>query len=69
MIADSIPERGWEAVPDGKSGNEMLGTACNYCEFKFSCWPDVRTFRYSAGDRHLTKVVRQPADKYKEIKR
>lgn len=69
MVAGSIPERGWPAVDDGKSGNERLGTACSYCGFKFDCWPGIRTFRYSGGDRYLTKVVRLPADKIKEIKR
>ena len=46
--------------PDGKSGNMKLCTTCSYCGFKRHCWPELRTFIYSTGPRHLVKVVREP---------
>jgi hypothetical protein len=54
------PERCYEDVPDGKSGNRKLDTGCAYCGFKHECWPGLRTFLYSTGPRYLTKVVREP---------
>jgi len=60
------PERCYETVPDGKSGNEKLAVGCNYCSHKFTCWADandglgLRTFIYADGPRHLTNVVKEP---------
>lgn len=54
------PPRGFRPEPDGKSGNEKLGTFCSYCEFKKTCHPGLRTFLYSGGPRFLTKVERLP---------
>lgn len=60
------PERPYGDVPDGKSGNRKLPFKCDYCPFKKECWSDVnegkglRTFIYSNGARHLTKVEREP---------
>lgn len=54
------PERCYEDVPDGKSGNMKLDTGCSYCAHKFRCWPELRTFIYSNGPRYLTKVERVP---------
>lgn len=72
--SDSIPDRPkWERTyrgevvevaedwADGKSGNRKLATACSYCEWKDTCWPDLRTFIYSNGPRYFTKVVREPS--------
>lgn len=56
----SIPDRGFAPEPDGKSGNEKLGTKCSYCEHKHSCYPGLRTFLYSNGPRYLTTVARLP---------
>lgn len=55
-----IPERCYEDIPDGKSGNRKLATPCSYCAFKRRCWPGTRTFLYSTGPRYLTKVVKTP---------
>lgn len=52
--------RGFFPEPDGKAGNEKLGTECGYCAFKKECYPNLRTFIYSNGPRFLTKVIRQP---------
>ena len=57
---DEPPERCYEDVEDGKSGNRKLATGCSYCGFKNSCWPGLRTFAYSNGPRFLTKVVKTP---------
>lgn len=54
------PERGFNPVPDGKSGNEKLAINCSYCDRKFSCWPGVRTFLSSRGPVYLTTVKREP---------
>lgn len=54
------PERAFEPVPDGKSGNMKLGTNCSYCEFKKACYPELKTYIYSSGPRYLTTVVREP---------
>lgn len=59
LASDALPERGYPDVPDGKSGNMKLGTACSYCAFKHKCW-QPRTFLYSNGPRYLTKVARTP---------
>lgn len=55
-----IPDRPFEPVPDGKSGNTKLPTICSYCDYKHTCWPDLRTFAYSSGPRFLTTVVKTP---------
>jgi hypothetical protein len=57
---DMPPQHCYEPIPDGKSGNMKLPMGCSYCDFKFSCWPDVQTFLYSTGPRYLTTVVRDP---------
>ena len=50
----------YEDVPDGKSGNRKLSVGCSYCQFREKCYPDLRTFIYAYGPKHLTKVVKQP---------
>lgn len=57
----TCPERGFEDVEEGKSGNKKLGVNCSYCPFKKHCWPELRTFLYS-GNRpvFLTHVEREP---------
>lgn len=57
---DTPPARAYEDEPQGASGNRKLGTNCAYCEFKQTCWPNLRTFVYSNGPVHLTKVEREP---------
>lgn len=57
---DVVPDRGYFAEPDGKSGNMQLGTQCKYCDYKKKCWPGLRMFKYANGPRWLTKVVKVP---------
>lgn len=54
------PERCYDDVEDGKSGNRKLGINCSYCRFKNDCWPELRTFLYSNGPRFLTQVRKTP---------
>lgn len=55
-----VPNRDYEAVPVGKSGNTGLGFYCSYCPFKMVCWPGLKTYLYSNGPTYLTNVVREP---------
>jgi hypothetical protein len=59
--AKKPPPKAFDPVPDGKSGNMKLATNCSYCDFKYTCWPEARTFLYSNGPRYLTKVEREPS--------
>jgi hypothetical protein len=54
------PERCYEPVPEGKSGNSKLCVQCSYCSFKNTCYPGLRTFIYSTGPTYLVDVVREP---------
>lgn len=60
LRSNEPPPRGYDDVPDGKSGNRKLGVNCSYCDFKDTCWPGVRTYAYARGPVFLTKVVREP---------
>jgi len=64
----TVPNRMYEPVPDGTSGNMKLGVVCGYCHRKKSCHPEVRCFLYSNGPRFLTEVVKTPFNKYGPIK-
>lgn len=54
------PKKCYFPVPDGKSGNMKLDTACSYCSFKNTCYPELRTFLYANGPRFLTTVEKTP---------
>jgi len=64
--SDTPPDKCYSAVPDGKSGNYKLDTACMYCNYKFDCWSDsndgkgLRVFNYSTGKRYFTQVEKEP---------
>lgn len=58
--SDKVPPRGFDPIPDGASGNEKLGTNCQYCDFKKKCHPGLRTFLYSGSPRFLTTVKKLP---------
>lgn len=47
-------------VSDGKSGNIRLDVKSSYSPFKYSCFPNLRTFLYASGPVYLTKVNRVP---------
>lgn len=50
----------YDLLEDGKSGNLKLATGCSYCQFKHTCYPDLRGFYYSTGVRWLAKVENEP---------
>jgi hypothetical protein len=54
------PNRSFAPTPDGTSGNMKLGVNCSYCDFKKTCWPEVRTFLYANGPRFLVSVKNIP---------
>lgn len=60
------PEKCYQPVPEGKSGNMRLDIGCQYCPYKFHCWQDanngvgLRTFIYSTGPKYLTDVKKEP---------
>jgi hypothetical protein len=60
------PERCYNPIPDGKSGNMQLAKGCVYCRHKFECYKDsndgkgLRVFRYSNGNRYLTQTPKAP---------
>jgi hypothetical protein len=60
------PKRSFTLVPEGKSGNEKLGTECSYCPYKQECWKDtnagygLRAFSYAGKPVFLGTVVREP---------
>lgn len=60
VASDEPPARGFDPLPDGKSGNMKLGLNCSYCDFKNKCHPELRTFLYSNGPRFLTETVKEP---------
>jgi len=66
LSGSEIPERCYDPVPEGKSGNMRLDTGCSYCSHKFKCWADanngigLRTFLYARGPVHLVEVVEEP---------
>tara|TARA_R110002020_G_scaffold82192_6_gene203548 strand:- start:95 stop:949 length:855 start_codon:yes stop_codon:yes gene_type:complete len=66
VSGNTIPDRCYADIPDGKSGNYKLPIGCVYCRHKKLCWADanqgkgIRTFKYSNGNRYLVKVSKTP---------
>ena len=61
MVDGEIPEERIPTVPQSKSSeNTKLSMQCSYCEFKFLCWENLRTFIYSSGPEYLVDVVQEP---------
>ena len=62
----TVPDRCYEDIPDGKSGNRKIDIRCIFCPHKFMCWSNanggkgLRIFQYEKGKRYLTKVKREP---------
>ena len=60
------PDRCYDDVPDGASGNRKLDTGCVYCSYKFDCWHDanngtgLRAFQYATNVKYLTEVSKTP---------
>lgn len=66
LASDVVPDKCYEPVPEGESGNLRLTTGCSYCPFKKECWADsnngvgLRTFLYSKGPTHMVRVEKEP---------
>ena len=61
LVLGDIPEERIDPVPQSKTSDNMkLSMPCSYCEFKYLCWKDVRTFIYAYGPEYLTDVVQEP---------
>lgn len=67
VARDEPPPCNCGVVEDGKGGNLKLDTRASYSNFKYSCFPNLRTFLYSDGPRYLTKVVKRPAEHIVEV--
>ena len=63
---DHVPDRCYDPIADGDSGNLKLAIGCIYCSHKRECWSDcndgqgLRAFRYSRGLNYLVKVAKEP---------
>lgn len=66
--SDVMPARGYSVTESGKSGNESIHRLCEYCQFKWECYPKAKTFlKVSDGtEMTLTKIKRVPSDHYWE---
>lgn len=60
IVSGEVPDREFNPIPDGKSGNEKLDTFCSYCDFKNLCHPGIRKFVYARGPVWLTTVKKEP---------
>ena len=60
LESDTAPDLCYDSIEDGKSGNQKLSMECSYCQYKKTCWPELRTFLYYNGPKHLVKVVNEP---------
>lgn len=48
----------------GSSGNRKLDFRASYNPYKWSCFPQLRAFKYAGGIMYLTKVVKPPRNTY-----
>ena len=66
VVSDVIPDRCYDPIPDGKSGNFKLSVGCVFCSHKRECWADanagrgIRVFKYAQGKRYLVQIGKEP---------
>jgi hypothetical protein len=60
VLQTTPPTRCYSDKLDGKSGNTVLDVGCSYCAYKFSCWPNLKTYYYSTGPKYFTHVAKEP---------
>lgn len=60
VTSDQPPPRCYPDKPDGKSGNRVLSTGCSYCQHRFHCWDNLKTYIYSSGPKYFTHVEKTP---------
>jgi hypothetical protein len=46
------------------NGNVKLGWRAAYSPYKWTCFPNLRAFKYSGGLEYLSRVVKRPFNKY-----
>lgn len=68
-LKDGSPpvNRCYNPVPQGDSGNLVLGSNCKYCPFKWECWKKdandgfgLIAYDYKRGPEYFVKVVKEP---------
>ena len=66
VSSNAIPNRCYDPIPDGKSGNFKLPVGCVFCSHKRECWSDansgrgIRVFKYAQGKRYLVQIGKEP---------
>ena len=66
VASKDIPDKCYDDKPEGASGNRIIDKGCSFCDYKYRCWSDanngvgLRTFKYSNGWKHFTKVLKEP---------
>lgn len=63
VALDRPPACTCEQVSYGEGGNIALGVRASYNQYKFNCFPHIRTFLYSKGPVYLTHVEKRPMNK------
>lgn len=58
--SSDIPPLCYDIEPEGKSGNMRISKDCSYCYYKWTCYPDMRVFKYHDGLKYLVKVEKEP---------
>jgi hypothetical protein len=61
MVEGKLPRKKLDPIPQSKtSENKKLNVVCSYCEYKSTCWDNLRTFIYSYGPEYLVEVKTEP---------
>ena len=61
MVEGKLPRKKLDPVPQSKTSvNKKLSMVCSYCEYKHTCWDNLRTFIYSYGPEYLVEVKTEP---------
>jgi len=67
LVAGDIPTERISPVPASKSSpNTKLDKSCQFCEYKKTCWPNLKMYQYSYGIEYLVHVEKPP--KVPEVK-
>ena len=59
VAIDTLPEKCYIPIPEGKRGNMRLPKGCGYCPYKIECHSDanngsgLRIFKYSTGLKYF----------------
>lgn len=67
LSKEEMPEEICAPEKEHENGNVELPNACGWCEYRGTCWPNARAFKYANGIRRFSKVVKEPTGKVKEV--